>query len=350
MGKQTEGHEDNIVLFPGLVDRLVEKGMSALKEKKYYEALNYFQQSIELEHTQSQARYGLVITNIELNRLEEAKKHCESMLHEGVGQYYEVLQVYVSLLVQLGNYSEVETILESVISEEKLPPKMAESFYQLLEFSRQMTDSSSEIETLMEEEPEFNSLTNKEEWIRLLEQGKPEQQWGAIQKLKQVKTEEVKKTYEEFLKGKNNNPVLKSYLLQILMELDVKGTFEVYKFGETFKVHIENLEDVFHEKFGSRVIQVLEGELGQESPSLFEMVQQVWWHYLFALYPKSPEPLDASVWAAALHITGVSLMNGEEEAGKIAKRYSADEAEVMKAVKHMKGIESQLYMIQNHHT
>ncbi|MBU9710970.1 tetratricopeptide repeat protein [Evansella tamaricis] len=352
MGNQMDGNDDNVILFPGLVDRLVEKGMSSLKEKKYYEALGYFQQSIELESTQPQARYGLVITNIELNRLDEAKKHCESMLHEGIGQYYEVLQVYVSLLVQLGDYQEVETILETVISEEKLPPKMAESFYQLLEFARQMT-SSQPMEELDEdiEESNIEILAKKEEWIRLLERGKPDQQWGAIQKLKQINTDEVQRAYEDFLKGKENNPVLKSYLLQILKELDVKGSFEVHKFGKTFNVEIDNLEDVFHERFGSSVVNQLEGELGQESPSLFEMVQQIWWHYLFALYPKSPEPLDASVWAAALHIMGVLLMDDDDmEERDLPARYGVSTEQVNLAVKHMKEIESHLFMIQEDYT
>src|SRR5690554_4819339 len=135
MGKQADGHDDNLILFPGLVTKLVEKGMASLKEKRYYDALNFFQQSTELEPSHDQARYGLVITNIELNRLEEAKEHCESMLREGIGSYYEILQVYVSLLVQLGDYKKVETLLEGVIQEEKLPHQMAESFYQLLDFA-----------------------------------------------------------------------------------------------------------------------------------------------------------------------------------------------------------------------
>ncbi|UTR11291.1 tetratricopeptide repeat protein [Evansella sp. LMS18] len=344
MGKQGDGQEDNVILFPGLVAKLVEKGMSSLKEKKYYDALRYFQQSAELEPSHPQARYGLVITNIELNRLNEAKSHCESMLREGIGNYYEVLQVYVSLLVQLGDYQEVETILESVISEERLPADMAESFYQLLEFARQMT--SPEIADFEDEidEESIEGLSTTKEWIDLLEKGETDQQWGAIQKLSQLNTKEVQNAYRTFLKERDKNPVIKSYLLQTLKELDVKGTFEVHKFGNTYEVKIEDLEDVFHEKFGTQVINELEKELGQESPSLFEMVQQVWWHFLFALYPKSPVPLDTRVWAAALHVLGLSLMDNEKNRVKqISQRYRAQTEEVNNAVIHMRKIEAHLF-------
>ena len=349
MGKQGEGHEDNVILFPGLVTKLVEKGMSSLKEKKYYDALQYFQQSTELEATHPQARYGLVITNIELNRLGEAKEHCESMLREGIGQYYEVLQVYVSLLVQLGDYQKVETILETVIAEEKLPAKMAESFYQLLDFARQMTShdiSDIDVDEDFDKES-IEGISTADEWINMLERGEPEQQWGAIQKLSKLNSREVKEAYRTFLKEKNKNPLLKSYLLQILKELEVEGEFEVHKFGATFNVNIEDLEDVFHKKFGSSVIELLENELGQESPSLYEMVQQHWWHYLFALYPKSPVPLDVSVWAAALHVLGLSLLGDDEQENEgIPEKYGVEAEAVKKAVIHMKRIETDLFNLK----
>ncbi|MCY7725628.1 tetratricopeptide repeat protein, partial [Bacillus pumilus] len=32
--------KDNVILFPGLKERLIEKGMAALKDKQYQEALH----------------------------------------------------------------------------------------------------------------------------------------------------------------------------------------------------------------------------------------------------------------------------------------------------------------------
>ncbi|WP_096435978.1 tetratricopeptide repeat protein [Alteribacter populi] len=345
MGNEKKGHHDNVIMFPGLVARLVDKGMAALKEKKHYDALQYFQQSTELEPTHPQARYGLVITNIELNRLDEAKTHCEAMLKEGIGQYYEVLQVYVSLLVQLGKYEEVVMMLESVMEEDKLPPQMAESFYQLLEFSRQMT-SHHQID-VAEEEETLDQFSSPDEWIEILEQGDANQQWGALKKLSQVNTEKVVEAYRAFLREKENDPVLKSYVLQMMKDMNIEGSFVVHKFGDTYTIHITELEDVFHERFGNEVAQVLDGRLGQESPTLVEMVMQVWWHYLFALYPKAPIPLDTKVWSAALHYLGLELLmendNGRLELDEIIDLYEASPKPTKEAVKHIQSIESHLF-------
>ncbi|RKL65962.1 hypothetical protein CR203_17985 [Salipaludibacillus neizhouensis] len=353
MGKQANGHDDNVILFPGLVARLVEKGMSSLKEKKLYDALTYFKQSTDLEPQHPQARYGLVITNIELNRLNEAKKYCESMLKEGIGEYFDVLQVYVSLLIQLGDYEEVVGLLETVMTEEKLPAKMAESFYHLLDFARNMTEGFEEIadEVDFGEKDSLEMVPSTDELIKVLEKGHPDQQWGAIQQLSHYDSSEVQNAYRAFLKDKDHSPVLKSYLLQILREMKHQGVYEVHKFNEQYQVNIEDLEDVFHEKFGNEVIHRLEHELGQENPSLFEMVGQVWWHYLFAIYPQAPIPLDIEVWACALHHMGNSLM--EEETSYIEDVlpfYGSEKEATVTAVKQMKEIESLLFATDQTHT
>ncbi|SES03737.1 tetratricopeptide repeat protein [Salisediminibacterium halotolerans] len=332
---------DNVILFPGLVQKLSEKGMTALKEQKYYDALTYFNQSTELDPEHAQARYGLVITNIELNRLDEAKKYCESMLKEGIGDYYEVLQVYVSLLVQLGAYDEVVDLLEVVIQEDKLPSEMAETFYQLLDFSRQMTDEygAPSDDTLMEEQA---LMPPPAELINDLEKGNPDQQWGAIQQLSHHKLADVEDAYRDFLKSKDQHPVLKSYILQLLKEMDSTGTFVVHKFGESFTIELHK-EDLFHETFGMQVIDRLEKELADDNPTLFDIVQQVWWHYLFALYPKKPEPADIDIWACALHETGRHLLSDGEEFISLSAHYGTDESDVMMCTEHIKEIEQLLF-------
>jgi tetratricopeptide (TPR) repeat protein len=327
--------DDNVVLFPGLISRLVERGMTALKEKRYYDALSCFSQTVELEEQHPQARYGLVITNIELNRLPKAKDYCRSMLEEGIGDYYEVLHVYISILVQLGDYEEVVTMLEGVIAEDKMPASKAESFYQLLQFARQMTGEGLEIEQGIEE-PDLIRPT--EELLTQLEEGNVDQQLSAIQQLSRYKLQAVTEAFRSFLLTEQNNPVLKSYVLQLLKELGCSDTFTVNKFGETHEVHIEAMEEVFHEKFGRAVMERLEKELDQEDPTMLDMIRQMWWHFLFTLYPKAPVPRNADVWACALHQTGMRMLSGLEE--DLNDLYGTAEEEVKEAEETIHKMES----------
>ncbi|PRO64928.1 tetratricopeptide repeat protein [Alkalicoccus urumqiensis] len=302
-----EERDDNVVLFPGLLSRLVERGMTALKEKRHYDAASCFRQVVEMEPTHSQARYGLVIAHIEMNQLETARSYCLSMLEEGLGDYYEVLQVYISILVQLGSYQEVVDVLEGVIEEDRLPSASAEHFYQLLDFARQMTGAETDIE-----EEEAPSLPDPEILTSQLYGGSMDQQIGAVQQLGRYPLSTVEQVFAEFLIKEDQSPVLKSYILQLLKELGSRKSFDIHKFGRLYTVQAEELEDVFHESFGTRVLESLNDKLGQKDPMLQDMVEQLWWHYLFALYPETPEPLNADIWVEALLHTGRRLLHGEE--------------------------------------
>lgn len=54
--------------------------------------------------------------------------------------YFTVLQVYMTILIQLKKYEEVKSTIEAVLEENQLPAESAEQFYKLLDFSRKMTD------------------------------------------------------------------------------------------------------------------------------------------------------------------------------------------------------------------
>ena len=72
------------------------------------------------------------------------------MLNEGY-YYFTVLQVYMTILIQLKQYEEVKSTIEAVLEENQLPAESAEQFYRLLEFSRKMTDPDQQDEAWEEE-------------------------------------------------------------------------------------------------------------------------------------------------------------------------------------------------------
>ncbi len=73
------------------------------------------------------------------------------MLNEGYGHYFTVLQVYMTILIQLKQYEEVKSTIEAVLEENQSPAESAEQFYRSLEFSRKMTDPDQQDEAWEEE-------------------------------------------------------------------------------------------------------------------------------------------------------------------------------------------------------
>lgn len=334
MNEKQKKVKEKVVLFPGLVEKLVVKGMDSLKEKKFSKACTFFEQALEIEPDHPQGRFGVALSLIEQSRLDEAKKVTEKMLKEDIGNYFDILQVHISLLVQLGQYDEVVSMLEVIIAEEKLPANLAESFYQLLHFSRQMEDDGAKIEF------DEDLKQPPEELIQMLNFGSMEKQLLAIQMLGKMSTTVFIQATKEFLVNAEYDPVLKSIALQLLKEKNVDEDIAIHKFGKEITINIADLEDVFHEKFGKNTLGILAAHLENDNPSLFEMVSQTWWHYLFAIYPISPNPLNPSLWAAAIHRVGVEVIGLDWDDLEIASQYEvvvdemlACSAEIMKVEK-----------------
>lgn len=341
MKEEQKKRQKKIVLFPGVVDKLVGKGMEALKEKQFVTALSYFTQALQIEPNHPQGRFGVALSLIEQSRLEEAKDVTKNMLNEDIGNFYDVLQVHISLLVQLGQYDEVVTILEGIMSEERLPANMAESFYHLLHFSRQMVEDGTTLEIADEhQEP-------PEELLQMLNEESIEKQWLAIQMLGKMANRVFFEAVKDCLKNKKFDPVLKSIILQFLKEKNIAETIEIHKFGKVVKLHTTELESVFHEKFGKNTLAVVAEQLENHNPSLFEMASQMWWHYLFVIYPIVPKPLNPNLWAAAIHKTAAEMTGLEEDDLQLAKLYQVNLEQLLECSQRMMKIEQEAFNSQH---
>lgn len=323
MKEEKKKLQENVVFFPGVVEKLVGKGMEALKEKHFPAALSFFLQALEIEPDHSQGRFGVALSLIEQSRLEEAKEVTEKMLKEDIGNYYDILQVHISLLVQLGHYEEVVAMLEGIIEEEKLPANLAESLYHLLHFSRQMVKDRVPIEVA----EDFQAPS--EELLHMLNEGSPKKQLLAIQMLGKMPGNVFFEAVKDFLKEDKHDPVLKSFILQLLKEKNINENLEIHKFGNVININVSDFESVFHEKFGKDALDLVAKHLESENPSLLEVISQIWWQYLFALYPFAPEPLNSRLWAAAIHKIGGEMTGLDEDELLIAKQYHVDLEEML---------------------
>lgn len=301
MGDESN-NTNNIILFPGLSKRLLDKGKALLESKQYKDALTIFEQLQEVNSTTQEAEIGIVVCLLELGRFQEARKKCKRLLETDVGDYYDILQIYLTILVQLNEYQELIDIVEAVLQENKVPAKIGEHLFQLLEFGRKMKEGAFEetidiIESPRPPDPypiDFSGIHNMrfEEQVLLMDQ------------LKNAEIEKYMKQIEALLVDDSAHPMIKTMLVQLLIERQLDHTFFISKFGKEKRFIPVDLPEVFEDKIVIQVENALEDNLGQENPALFDVVRQLWHQQLYILYPFLPEPYDPSLWAAALHKTG----------------------------------------------
>lgn len=305
-GKRTSKKDQNVILYPGLVKRLIEEGMSALKKKDAQTAYDFFASAEEHEPNHPQVRIGKVLSLVEMGQLEQAKEQTSLLLREDIGNYYENLQVHISLLVQLGRYQEVVSLLDAVLTENRIPSQYAESFYQLLHFSRQMIDDK---ELLAEAEAELEEAEEVSEKVLLaLSSEQVERQAWAIQQLRTNSVDEVVQALIAYIEDETHDLLLRSLALQALRTNRVSQPIHIKKLGRSQTVSPDQIDDIFDLKFGQEVVERLSEKLEHENPLLYEMANQLCWAHIYALYPFLPEPSEPDVWTVVF-FRGL-LLNG----------------------------------------
>ncbi|MDQ0232790.1 tetratricopeptide repeat protein [Metabacillus malikii] len=328
----------NVIPFPNLKERYLDKGMVLLKEKKFQEALEMFQEAHSLDDDKAEVLFGLAMCYMELGELTEAKRICKKMLLEDIGHYFTVLQVYLTILIQLREYREVQSTIEAVLEENHLPPESAEQFYRLLEFSRKMNqdeDINSTIEAADDEEQaDYDQGFFTDEHRQL----------AYIQSLHEANISKHFITLKGLLENNEIHPIIKTMTLQLMTEHAVDKEVTVNKLGKVFTVIPAELEDISEQAFTKKVLSMLDDTLGNENPTLFEAVKELWIRHLFVLYPLAPEPNDVNVWAAALHFVGYEMHGITLEAEEVEGLYEVSSVAVENACHKIYQIEEISYL------
>jgi tetratricopeptide (TPR) repeat protein len=315
--------KDNVVQYPNLNKVLLEKGTNMMMNKKYKDALALFDQLIDLEEKQVDALIGSVVCCIELGQLKEAKTRCKNILLLGLGDYYDILNIYLSILMQLEEYQEITNTIEALFSEHDVPHSYEESFEQILSIAKKMVSEHSN------KDRERNHLGVEKSTIeKLQDNNNPELQWAVIQELNHLDDEVVIEIFKSFVEKKENDPVLKSFVLQMLHGKGCKDTVKIDKFGKSLEVNMNDLQDVFQLSFPHQVIAALKEVIEHKNPSLYEQTTQLWWHYLLVIYPFIPSGKEVNNWAAGLHAAANELNGIPHDNMLIAKAYGIKAEEV----------------------
>ncbi|MBD8068877.1 tetratricopeptide repeat protein [Bacillus sp. PS06] len=339
--------EATVIQFPNLKERLIEKGLQSLKSKNYKDALSLLLQAQELAGEHDEIDLGIVLCLLELGELEEAKQRCKLMLHQDIGDYFNVLQVYLTILIQLRQYQEVKETIEAVLEEDQVPPQYAESFYQLLELSKKMIHSGDELYKLEEEseEPITYTLSERIQEI-LLERDDRNEQAAFIHSIKEYSLHKDLELLKEFVSHPNKDPMMKTLLLQILMDQKVNEEIAVEKFGQVLHVIPATMGDILSDEYSMSVLRHLEDQLGNENPTLFEVTKEIWMRVLFVLFPFVPTEDSPSIWAAALHLYGYELHGIEIENAELEESYGVNVFQLKHVINKIQKIEEITYFNQ----
>jgi tetratricopeptide (TPR) repeat protein len=325
----TDKNEDNLVMFPGTVKIFTRRGRAALSENNGDEALAHFQRALTIAPDYYQARFGEVLSYMKLERNQDALVCTQCMLQEGIGNYFDILHLHITLLVNLAKFNEIISILESLLSEGQIPAKYAESFYDTLHFARGMSENLSQLEDFpVDNEP-------PEDLLKQLKSENRKEQWNAIQLLSKEKHDLVILEFKNFLEVEKNELIYKTVVLRALKDMEVTFSINIKKRGQMMEVIPNDLEDIFEDSFAKQVENKICEMLEHNNPSLKDGAVQIWWHYFFAVYPFELVTANVNLWAAGANVIGLESFGMDFDENEIATDYHVELEDLLDTVNEM---------------
>ncbi|MBM7653058.1 tetratricopeptide repeat protein [Neobacillus cucumis] len=331
--------KDNIIFFPGLDKRLTDKGLESLEKKKFSEAIPLLEEARELDPDNENILIGLVLAYFEAGAFEKAKVLANEMLLKGIGDYFQMVDLYLTVLIQLHQYQEIVTTIEALLDEREIPPEKHDHFLTLLQFSRRMAESHGPQEEADWEEaqtsevPELNLLSNDHINEKLL----------LIANLTDKNIRPYLDEITDYLKFKDGHPFLKTMLLNLLKEQEIAQELIVEKFAIAEKIVPAQLPEVREQLKMLEVKGLLAEQLENKNPGLFQNTVNMVERTFFISYPIELEPKSAESWAAAFDMLGREYMGMDPEISKIAGKYGAEIPDLEKARERIEAIEKISY-------
>lgn len=335
-----ESKKDKVILFPGLEKRLLEKGLDYLKQKKYRDAIHFLEQALDHDPENSDVYVGLALANYEAGNTDQAKEIVAEMLRSGMGDYIQVIDMYLMILVQLNKYNEVVTTIEALLEEREIPADKHEHFIRMLEFGRRMLNG----ETEMEPVERFEGEPEKEE-LNLFDYKNPNDQVMVAAGLSKVNIRPYIGKIREYAGSEDGHPFLKTMLLNILKEQEYAEETKVLKFGweeSLIPAQLPELKDFID---NSGVIQRLSQEIENDDPVLFENVQRLVERYFFLVYPFTLPIGQASAWAAACHFIANEYYGFGDSLDSFAEIYNSQIEETEQVLDFIRELEEISYPI-----
>ncbi|MDP4171507.1 MAG: tetratricopeptide repeat protein [Bacillota bacterium] len=336
--------KDNVIFFPELDKRLTEKGLESLQMKKFNEAIVLLNDAKEMDPENGDILIGLVIAYFEAGRLKEAEELCKGMLNRGIGDYYQMVDLYLTILIQLHEYGEIVSTLEALMEEREIPAERKNHFLTILQFSKRMVENPPNI-MINEREKILQQQEEQLQELNLFSLQDPREQLLLVSKLANENVRPYIEDIKAYMISEEGHPFLKTMLLNILKEQEYDKVIVVVKFGKEENFIPSDLPDLYSQTEMKSITQQLSDQLEHHDPVLFENVKSLVERYFFSSYPFPLDPAETRAWAAAFHLTALDYHGMDKSLDEISEKYSVTLSQIELAIGRIKEFEEISYPI-----
>lgn len=299
--------KDNIVLFPTWKRKIESDLIQALEDESYERALHLLEQLSEYGQLTDQQEMNRLICHMQLGNYFEAQSICEGLLIKHSEHYYDVLNIYVSVLFQTDQHQLLQDTVQETIELQSLPHLVKEQ----LEFVAKM--SAEEMKSQQKKQIKFYM----NQFEAALATNDYTKQWQLLESMRRLK-QEPKEKILSLLTETSIHPAVKTSIVLWIKQEEYPEAFSLLKFNVKEEFLIKDLYSI---RKSEAMMSILNGlaEIEQSNPSLFILLNQLLYRFIYILYPFAPKEADYPVIIRALKNIGSDLL------GEVANKTERDD-------------------------
>lgn len=226
--------EEKVIFFPGMIEKLITDGLAFAEDNNYIKASECFDQASMYTELDDTILSVYVLTLLETNRQLEAKLICEDLLKNKSDLIEQIVELYLTILLDLKDYNEVDKVLNKLLVDSRFTNERKKNFLQLKELSGRL---AKEQESLLDQETVVSPNVEKERFalaeftsLNIMEQEK------LLQESFHKDITEAISSIITIVESKQVTPTIQTLAFLLLGAKDVTTEVTIEKFGLKEKV------------------------------------------------------------------------------------------------------------------
>lgn len=299
--------KENVIVFPGMVDRLIAEGLKYAEEFQYDLAVDSIRQALTYREADEQTLGVYAYSLYEVRQFKEAKVICEELLKLGPTYYFETIELYVTILMELREFDQIEEMLKVIIEEEDIPQDKIEKFEQLLELGSRLSQQKGDLP--VEDIPHNNQIDATLFELNTYTAFSEDKQQQLLVELEGANLSQIEDELVGIVESPVLSPITKSFAFLLMVHEEIDRMVTIEKFGQTSEVNPKWYPDPSETPVVQQVLNLLKDKLSQ-NPSKLDMVEDLILRHSFATYPFEWMDFEAKE-VAVTYNNYVSSMLGE---------------------------------------
>ncbi|WP_432355807.1 tetratricopeptide repeat protein [Sporosarcina sp. A2] len=277
MKRKSDGlhKKGNMIVFPGTVERLLDQAEDALQSEEFEEAVRLAEQLLQIAPNLPEIPGVLAIALYETKEFEQAKHYATLWLQSDVNDYFEAMELYLAISMQLQDYTEVEDTIGALLDEGVVPNELKQKFLYLRELNGRLSNRFSDDYLVQPKE-----VISFDDFLKLTQF----EQQQILADLERTGLRDAEYLLSEIVVYDHLPNVLRTVALVLLRQTGFDQPLVVRKFGRGITVYPAQLPLPGEDKVTQEVCQLLQESLDKD-PTRLSLIEESVKKFAMISYP-----------------------------------------------------------------